>query len=266
MVPIGALGLGYLAIVLAQANPTPSPTAIFLQAQQNWLARTVPPYESFRIACDRTFLAPGCDPGDMVLFIVRTSDGRTYAQSQPVNGGLAKPLLRGGHITGPAGTPLGFYRALPSDGAPPQPPPNLAPDPFHTIATVIADAHAYDITLTGEATVAGRRCYHLALRPVRDAERYPLRELWVEASSFEVVQLVYELPYDERHSWARVLYRFAPVGTAGVWTIVHIEAQAKVRGLLAGKTERVDDDLSDISFPATVPDAYFEPAPATAPP
>jgi hypothetical protein len=62
------------------------------------------------------------------------------------------------------------------------------------------------------------------------------------------------------------LYRFAPVGTAGVWTIVHIEAQAKVRGLLAGKTERVDDDLSDISFPTTVPNAYFEPAPATAPP
>ena len=235
-------------------------TAIFLRAQQAWVARVVPPYESFHIACDQTFLASRCGAGDAVAFTVRNGDGRTFAQSVPSNGSAGKELLRGAYITGPAGTPLGFYRVLTNGSAPPLPPPNLAPDPLQTIATVTANSHAYDITLTGEEIVDGRRAYHLKLHPRAEPERYPLRDLWVEESSFEVVALTYARPYDERDTWASVSYRFAPIGPAPVWAIVHIEAAAVVHGLLSSKTERVSDDLSDISFPATVPSWYFEPS------
>jgi hypothetical protein len=236
------------------------PTAVFLRAQQAWIERTVPPYESFHITCGQTFLAARCGAGDVVAFTVRNSDGRTFAQTVPSNGSAGKVLLRGAYITGPAGTPLGFYRVLPNGSAPPSPPPNLAPDPLQTIVTVTANSRAYDIALAGEESIAGRRSYHLKLHPRAEPERYPLRDLWVEESSFEVVALTYGRPYDERDSWASVSYRFAPIGPALVWTIVHIEAEAAVRGLLSSKTERVSDDLRDISFPAAVPAWYFEPS------
>ena len=71
------------------------------------------------------------------------------------------------------------------------------------------------------------------------------------------MQLLYERPYDERQTWAFVRYRFAPVSAAQVWSIVHIDAEATTHGLLSSKTERVTDDLSDITFPTSAPDWYF---------
>jgi hypothetical protein len=238
----------------------PSPYEIFRQAQRVWQARVVPPYESFRVSCDRTFLAARCESGDIVEFTVRMTDGRTYARAFSANGDASKVLMQGGYISGPVETPLGFYRALPNDGPSPMPsPPNLAQDPLQTIATVTATAHVYDIELTGEERIDGRLCYHLTLRPTIDPDRYPLRDLWVDEASFEVVQLAYERPYDEKHTRALVLYRFAPVGPEHLWTIVHIEAQAAERGLFSTRIERVSDDLSDLSFPTSAPDWYFRP-------
>jgi hypothetical protein len=231
--------------------------AIFLQAQQAWIARVVPPYESFHIACDQTFLTSRCGAGDTVAFTVRSSDGRTFAQTLPANGDGGKVLLRGAFITGPAGTPLGFFRVLPNGSLPTTAPPNLAPDPLQTIATVTAHSHAYDIALAGEESVGERKCYHLVLHPRTGADRYPLRDLWVEESTFEVVQLTYARPYDERDTWASVRYRFAPIGPNHVWTIVHIEADAVVHGFLSSRIEKVSDDLTDISFPGSAPESYF---------
>jgi len=236
------------------------PTAIFLQAQRAWIARVVPPYESFKIECAQTFLAAKCGAGDVVAFTVRTSDGRAFAQAIPAEGGTPRVLLRGAFITGPAGTPLGFYRVLPSAAVPPPPPPpNLVPDPLATIATVTANSHAYDVSLGGEETIDGRLCYHLRLQPRTAPERYPLRDLWVEESSSQVVALTYERPYDERDTWASVRYRFAPRGPNRIWAIVHVEAEAVSHGVFSEKTERVSDDLRDIGFPATAPAWYFQP-------
>lgn len=247
------------AVVVAQESPTPSPAEIFTRAQHVWAARTVPPYESFEVNCASTFLAQQCAAGDRVAFTVRMSDGRTYAQTLPA-AGPPKVLLRGGYITGPADTPLGFYRTLPNGTmSTASPPPNLAPDPLETIATVTADAHVYDIRLTGQELIEGRACYHLTLRPLIAPDRYPLRELWVDASSFEVVQLTYERPYDAEHARASVRYRFAPVGANRVWAIVYIEADATIHRPFSTRVERIADDLSDIGFPPRPPDWYFEP-------
>ena len=238
---------------------TLTPLEIFLQAQQAWQARAVPPYESFRVPCDQTFLAQRCS-GEIVEFTVRMRDGRTFAQDASSNGGPKETLLQGGYITGPVGTPLGFYRALPSDETKVTPPPNLAPDPLQTIATVTANGHVYDIDLSNVESVAGNVCYHLTLRPQTDPDRYPLRELWVDEKTFQVVQLVYDRPYDEKHTRALVLYRFAPVGPGRIWAIVHIEAQATTHELFSTKTERISNDLTGLSFPSSAPDWYFQPA------
>ncbi len=231
---------------------TPSAEAIFLRAQEAWAQRAVPAYESFRIACDRTFLYDRCGAGEVVQFTVRASDGRTFAVTLPGATSEARVLLRGDYITGPDGTPLGFYRALPQQpgGVAPRIPPNMAPDPFlPTIATVSVVSRAYDITLLGTEGVEGYACDHLVLRPLNDPARYALRELWVDQASGNVVQLVYA--HDFGNGWGTVTYRFAPQGARAVWAIVHIEAEAP--------TEHVSSDLDDITFPSAMPDADFQP-------
>ncbi len=124
-----------------------------------------------------------------------------------------------------------------------------------------ANAHTYEVTLVGVDRIGDRSCYHLALRPLLDASRYPLRELWVDQNDFQIIQLTYERPYDERHTKAIVHYRLAPVGNPATWAIVHIDAAATVHEFLSSSVERVSDDLSEISFPVSAPDWYFESPP-----
>jgi len=150
------------------------PTTIFLRAQQAWVERVVPPYESFQISCNETFLAARCKPGDVVAFTLRMSDGRAFAQLLSPDSSAPVVVARGAFITGPAGTPLGFYRMFPAGSPAPTPPPNFVADPLQTIATVSTGSHAYDVTLAGEDEIAGVRRYHLVLHPLRDASRYPL--------------------------------------------------------------------------------------------
>jgi hypothetical protein len=221
---------------------------LFLRAQATWSARRVPRFESFVLPCAATFLESRC-AGEDVEFIVRLSDGRTYAQTVVKGGTTPVALMRGGYITGPDGAPLGFYRRWPSANAPQaSPPPDLADDPLRTIATVTAVDVAYRITLAGDETIDGVATAHLLLRPVRDPTAYPLRGLWIARDTYQVVRLVYALPF--KRSVALVTYDFAPVGTPPLWSIVHIAASAE--------GEAISQDLREIVFPADEPPSYFE--------
>jgi hypothetical protein len=240
------------------AAGAPDPAAIFTRAQTVWSARAVPAYESFTVPCEETFLASQCEAGTVVQFIVRLADGRTFAQTLTSDGHPATVLLRGGYAFGPAGAPFGFYRRVPLPGATLAPrPPNLIEDPIATIATVSAVDRAYDIALVGTEAVDGHSCYYLRLRPLRDPQAYPLRELWVDTTTYDVVRLSYAWPYNG--STAAVTYDFAPVGASGFWSIVHIDAAAVSHGLFATHAEHVSEDLHNITFPASEPDADFSP-------
>jgi hypothetical protein len=221
---------------------------LFLRAQATWSRRTTPRFESFVLRCASTFLEPHCPPGADVEFIVRLSDGRTYAQTVAAGDATPLTLMRGGYITGPAGAPLGFYRHLPEPDTPqPVPPPNLAVDPLRTIATVTAVDVAYHITLVGSETIDGIDISHLALDPVRDPVAYPLRDLWIARDEDEVVRLTYALPF--KGSIALITYDFALVGKPPVWSIVRIAASA-------GR-ETISEELREIAFPSDEPQSYF---------
>jgi len=246
-----------LPLYHAVAADAPDPAAIFTRAQTAWNARAVPAYESFTLPCSATLLSDRCSAGTQVQFIVRLQDGRTFAQTVAANGRPATVLLHGGYIVGPAGAPFGFYRRAPMPGATAAPPPNLAEDPIGTIATVTAVDRAYAITLADTESVGTRTCYHLRLRPLRDPQAYPLRELWVDTTTYDVVRLTYVWPYND--TTADVTYDFAPVGPQALWAIVHIEAQAVSHGLFTSHVERVSEVLQNITFPAGEPEADFVP-------
>jgi hypothetical protein len=223
---------------------------LFLQAQAAWTARPTPRFESFVLPCAATFLEPRCPSGGDVEFIVRLSDGRTYAQTVATGGAAPVTLMRGGYITGPAGAPLGFYRRFPEPDTPEAPPPpDLAADPLRTIATVTAIDVAYRITFAGNETTDGVDAAHLVLVPLRDPAAYPLRDLWIARDGYEIVRLTYALPY--QHSVALVTYDFAPIGKPPLWTIARITASAG--------HETITEELREIAFPSDEPRSYFEP-------
>lgn len=222
---------------------------LFLRAQAAWSARVTPRFESFVLPCAATFLESRCAPGTEVEFIVRLSDGRTYAQALATNGEAPRELVRGGYITGPDGAPLGFYRRWPASDLPRVPlPPDLADDPLRTIATVTAVDVAYRITIVGRENLDGIDTAHLALEAVRDPVAYPLRDLWIARNDYEVVRLTYALPF--KRSTALITYDFAPVGKPPIWTIVHIAASAG--------GEAVSEELRQIVFPPEEPEWYFD--------
>lgn len=221
-----------------------TPANIFTRAQAVWNARALPPYEAFTLPCSATFLANLCSGDTRVQFIVRLADGRSFAQTIDANGKPGSVLLRDGYIFGPAGAPFGFFRRAPEPGATAPPaPPNLAPDPIGTIATATAVDRAYAIDLAGTETLGAYTCWHLRLRPLRDPQHYPLRELWIDQASYEVVRLVYAWPFNA--TTATITYDFAPAGAQRIWSIVHIAAQSG--------SQHVSEDLEDITFPQEAP-------------
>jgi hypothetical protein len=69
-----------------------------------------------------------------------------------------------------------------------------APEPsgasnFPTIATVTATGRVYKISLLGTETVDGFYAYHLHLEPISHPDRYRLREVWIDAYTYQIVRL-----------------------------------------------------------------------------
>jgi hypothetical protein len=139
-------------------------------------------------------------------------------------------------------------RSVPTGNAAPSPPPNFAPDPLRTIASVTAIDYAYRVQNLGQEIVGGIEAFHLELAPLRKPDLYPLRDLWVAVDSYQIIRLVYERPF--QRTTARITYDFGQVGTPPIWTIVHIAASTP--------HESVSESLDEIAFPTSEPDSLFE--------
>jgi hypothetical protein len=58
-----------------------------------------------------------------------------------------------------------------------------------TIATVTALGRAYRVFLLGTEIIDGFYAYHLRLEPASHPDRYRIRELWIDAYTYQIVQL-----------------------------------------------------------------------------
>jgi len=70
----------------------------------------------------------------------------------------------------------------------PKPSPGSASN-LPTIATVTAIDHVYNASLLGTETIGGLYSYHLQLQPTSHPDRYRIRDLWVDAYTYQIVQL-----------------------------------------------------------------------------
>ncbi len=63
--------------------------------------------------------------------------------------------------------------------------------PLQTLAIARAvSRYPYEVSLDGVESVRGHPAYHLLFEPRREAERYPVREVWIDVASFDVRRIV----------------------------------------------------------------------------
>lgn len=128
-----------------------------------------------------------------------------------------------------------------------------APAPAATNLPVIAAVHAtmrypYDVSFVGIESIADRTAYHLQLDPRQERDAYPLREIWIDTSTYDVLQVVAQqfehigpiaIPY-------RVSARYAQQGP--YWLIAHAEAGATIHAGLFTYGSSADADFEDFRY------------------
>ena len=181
---------------------------------------------------------------------MRMRDGVATVRTIPKSDGAAPVILMAsGHLYGPAFAPLGFTKELGAYhrvGS-------LASAPvggLKVIATITAVAKAYSI-VTSPATCDGEPAWHLDLRPLRNASKFPLRELLVSQSSYRMCALSYAIPF--QGGVANVSYRFERKGNPAVPVVVSIQARVPYHGIFGISHTRASESLSNYEFPTDVP-------------
>lgn len=145
--------------------------------------------------------------------------------------------------------PTETFGFVPSDAAVPGATPAPAPTHLRVIAAVHATVHyPYDVSLVGIESIDDRTTYHLQLDPRQARDTYPLRELWVDASTYDVLQVVAQqfehlgpiaIPY-------RISVRYAEQGP--YWLISHAEAAATIRAGLFSYGSSANADFEDFQY------------------
>lgn len=132
-----------------------------------------------------------------------------------------------------------------------------APQELKTIASVRATAPpAYDVVFIQRE----KNVWHLRLRPEHDPARYRLRELWADATTYELQKAVVADKlyvqggpvYDQLDTLTWAVVNGRPL-------ITHIHTRADFDNDTPPDGVDIDYDFSEIAFPSTLPDWFFEP-------
>ena len=238
----------FAAIALAAAAPTPTPSAatsdsagastvtgqtlsagtIFAKARVAMYLRRYPRYVAYII--DIQSNAYGKKYHEAYRAMLRTHDDAlvvkstpVYTTNQPVNPygfsffGINKEGKPQDHIEPPFGVP--WMSAVYDFGLarPPTPRFGATPNPQELEDRVLGRLDItggdYDVTLVGREMDDGVDVYHLSLTPLRDPDRNRIREMWVDAKTFDVRKLV-----------TYGIFRSGPPTTVP-WTVTFIQLQ-----------------------------------------
>jgi hypothetical protein len=145
--------------------------------------------------------------------------------------------------------PTETFGFVPSEARIPAP----TPAPNATYLPVIAAVHAkirypYDVSLIGIENVSDRTAYHLQLDPRQARDAYPLRDIWIDTSTYDVLQVVAQqfehigpiaVPY-------LVNARYAEQGP--YWLISHAEAGATIHAGIFSYGSSAAADFEDFRY------------------
>jgi hypothetical protein len=140
------------------------------------------------------------------------------------------------------------------------------PEPSGSLPPVIVSVTAlgeFDYRVTRIANEGD--LIHVSLMPRRDPDRNRLRELYVDRKTLELKQVVATDKLYEDDGGTHHVYPMLFTVTLGwmnnmpIVTHIHGEPTYQADAEYLGRDATVDYDFNDITFPASLPDWYFEP-------
>jgi hypothetical protein len=140
----------------------------------------------------------------------------------------------------------------------PTPEPTGSTPPVIASVTVLGEFDYRVIGVAREGNVL-----HVTLQPRRDPDRNRLRDLYVDAKTLELQQVVatdklYE--EDTRHVYAMLFtVTMGWMNNMPIVTHIHGTPTYEADSEYLGKDATVDYDFNDITFPSSLPEWYFEP-------
>jgi hypothetical protein len=246
------------------ASPTPTPQQLLSQIRAKFRShRPPPPYVVYTI--ERKQLTDQGYPDYAESYKehiwLRSSDRAALSRRiyRSINRGqmtFERPAFNSDRDPGPPTADL--FEPAPAHPQPISvvPTPEATESALPTIGVVTAvgafDYHVKSVAVEGNE-------YHLVIEPLRDPDRNRLRELWVDKNTLELKKLV-------------ATDKLFILGTSDVYGVTFTITMGMVQGIpvvtdihgvvgdgYSGDGSTVDYLFRDISFPATLPDWYFDP-------
>ncbi len=145
--------------------------------------------------------------------------------------------------------PTETFGFVPPEAAAAAPQPAAAATNLPVIAAVHATVrYPYNVNFVGIETVVDRAAYHLQMDPRQSSDAYPLREIWIDAATYDVLQVVAQ--QFERLGPIAIPYlinaRYAQQGP--YWLIAHVEAGATIHAGLFSYSSSGNADFQDFEF------------------
>lgn len=229
----------------------PSGSVIFQRTVNAWHQQNLPPYIEFTTFSDQV-------SSDPVRIIIRTSDGKAYAETIPASRRQKPVEYPGVMLEGPGASQLGFcvneQHCTGVLGADPFGTAVANPSGLRTIAAAHAFANPYTIVDTQYMDFDGTPVYDLKLEPKRDPLAFRMREIVVDATTYHVWKMIYTEPKNPDRF---LVYGFGPVGD--MWYLRQTCDALPIKWTNLAVPACTPDVamMWDYKFPETVPDTYF---------
>jgi hypothetical protein len=237
--------------------------AIYDRARATVAARTIPPFIAYSQYA--AFMRHGRVRAERARVVLRMADGRANITPIPDSPGdrldthptvadrpLVYPTTTFGLVKRRTGEAPSAYESAST----PEPAPQPSGPPV--IGRVVSTTRDYDPALIGIENLAGASVYHLKLVPRFDPRHHPIRDLYVDTTTFDPRRITIEVwasvgPVSSRPT---VTVDFAPV--EGTWLIAHAAMDFVLRLAFLSYAGSAEFRTSDISFPAAEPDWMFD--------
>jgi hypothetical protein len=246
------------------STPAPlTPRELFRKTFARLETYPLPPYAIWvTLWRVRTYDSHGgwSDHEALLRYAVRYRDGTENASTLVT----PSPAPSSSPASSPSPTPLPKAWVLPESVGlfatvlrPPVPASTPSPSPdtsgLETIAIVAATREDYRIDLVGTEMVEGHLTEHLRLSPVRNRPQYNLRDLWVDAQTFDLRKARFifaQRPDDPQRNGATITVYFGAV--LQYWIVTHSAWFQPFRA------QAFDLSSLRVAFPPALPDWIFD--------
>jgi hypothetical protein len=247
-------------------STTPSADELFALARKAAIARIahLPPYVSYKL--DAQFARKGKTTVSHYLFVVRTSDGKEFAQplkDSPADRVDTTPSVEDGAKIFSPFTVFDLRPRAPGERvsqfeAQSSPSPEPAATGTTVIGHVASVTHVYDVTLVGREQLNGVDVWHLHTHANFDERHHPIVDVYMRVTDDEPIRIAIHLDAGVGPIGTHPTIVFDYRDFDGTWMASAVSTDITMRMLFFSFGGSFSGKLFDVTFPQSEPPWMFD--------